>query len=332
MPQPSRLIIPTALLLSAMTACATSAAAQDPFTSVPSTSTRIPSTATGVLASTSTSLPPTLTPTATFTPSPTPLPVRITNEHGVEMVLVPAGEFIMGSEDGFPDEQPVHTVYLDSFYIDLLEVTNRQYQDCVEAGACNPPRRSDCCTEDPARAPLWPAYFGNPEYDDYPVIFISWYDALDYCAWRGARLPTEAEWEKAARGTDGRLYPWGDREPVPELLNFFWLDGTFDVRPLNAPAPVGSYPLGASPYGVLDMLGNVYEWVYDFYGPDYYSRSPYESPTGPEEGAYRIARGGSFYNQAFRNRAANRNFDAFTPPASFHFDAGARCAMDVPGG
>lgn len=245
------------------------------------------------------------------------------------MVLIPAGEFIMGSDKGFVDELPVHTVYLDAFYIDLLEVTNREYQDCVEDGACQPPQRTDCCAENPANSAR-PAYFGNPEYDEYPVIFISWYDAYDYCTWRGARLATEAEWEKAARGTDGRMFPWGDEEPTPALLNFYWSPGEFDVMPLNGTAPVGTYPKGASPYGVHDMAGNVYEWVYDIYSPDYYLISPYRNPTGPEEGRWRVTRGGSFHNGWFRNRSSNRN-NAYIPGDSVHFDGGARCAMDVLG-
>jgi len=268
----------------------------------------------------------------TRTPRPTPgdLPGRITDEHGVVMVLIPEGEFIMGSEEGFPDEAPVHMVWIDAFYIDLTEVTNQQYRGCVEAGVCQPPRRTSCCTEDANRAPIWPDYFGNPEFDDYPVIFISWYDAYTFCQWRGARLATEAEWEKAARGTDGRTYPWGNEEPTPDHLNFTWPETMFDQRPLYTTAPVGSYPLGASPYGVLDMAGNVYEWLWDAYAPDYYQYSPYRNPTGPEDGEYRLTRGGSFYNQAFRNRSANRN-NAYIPASSVHFDGGARCARDIPG-
>ncbi len=308
MPTSSRLGI--ALTLGAIfAACASPAPTQSP-TSMPATPTVFPTSS------------PTLT--ATPVPSPTALPERIVDAHGVTLVLVPAGEFIMGSEQGFPDEVPVHKVYLDAFYIDLTEVTNKQWQECVDAGACKPPRRNDCCLEKSVGARL--SYYDNPEFDDYPVVFISWYDALDYCTWRGARLLTEAEWEKASRGTDERTYPWGNQEPTPELINIIWGEKDFGVKNTS---PVGSFPLGASPYGVLDLAGNVYEWVYDVYAPDYYQNSPYRNPKGPEEGAYRVTRGGSFANQAYRNRSSNRN-NAFIPASSVHFDGGARCGMDVP--
>jgi eukaryotic-like serine/threonine-protein kinase len=258
------------------------------------------------------------------------LPVRITDLHGTIMLLIPEGEFTMGSETGFPDEVPVHKVWVDAYYLDLLEVTNKAYKACVDAGACESPRRTDCCTEEPGAYVAWPEYFGNPEFDNHPVIFITWYDAYDYCTWRGARLATEAEWEKASRGTDERTYPWGNDEPNPDLINFLWTDEFPDRRPLYTTSPVGSYPLGASPYGILDLAGNVYEWLWDRYDPDYYARSPYENPQGPDDGEYRLTRGGSFWNQAFRNRSANRN-NAFIPADSFHFDGGARCAIDPSG-
>jgi len=269
----------------------------------------------------------TLTPTSAATPTITPLPDRISDGRGVEMIYVPAGEFIMGSDTGFPDEVPVHQVDLDAFYIDKLETTNKEYKACMDAGACRPPVRLDCCTD--TQLVLWVTYFGDPKFDDYPVIYLDWHRASDYCAWRGARLPTEAEWEKAARGPDGRVYAWGSDQPRPGLLNFAWSPGEFDQRALPGTAAVGSYPDGASPYGVLDMLGNVYEWVEDRYDPRYYAVSPDRNPTGPTEGNYRIARGGSFFNTAFRNRAANRN-NAFLPADLAHFDAGARCAMNAP--
>ena len=272
---------------------------------------------------------PTDTPPPTETPLPTPtvVPSVLVDSHGIEMRLVPAGEFIMGSDVGFSDEDPVHTVYLDAYYIDTFETTNSQFKECVDAGACQPPTRVDCCSDLPLV--LWPSYFGNPKFDDYPVTWLNWYHARDYCAWRGARLPTEAEWEKAARGTDGRTYPWGDEPPRPGLLNFAWSPGEFPERALPGTAAVGSYPAGASPYGVQDMLGNVYEWVEDVYEKEYYSVSPYANPKGPLEGDHRIARGGSFFNTAFRNRASNRN-DAFLPADLSHFDAGARCAINAP--
>lgn len=308
MPTSSRLVI-LLTFWAIFAACASPAPTQLP-TLLPATST----------------LPPTSPPmpTATLIPSPTALPERIVDAHGTTLLLVPAGEFIMGSESeqSFPDEVPIHKVYLDAFYIDLTEVTNKQWQACVDAGACKPPIRVDCCLEKSVGAR--PFYYGNPEFDDYPVVFISWYDALDYCTWRGARLLTEAEWEKASRGTDERTYPWGNQEPTPDLLNFRSND--FEAKNTS---PVGSYPLGASPYGVLDLAGNVYEWVYDVYTPDYYRYSPYRNPKGPEEGAYRVTRGGSFHNTADRNRSSNRN-NAFIPASSVHFDGGARCGMDVP--
>ena len=285
---------------------------------------------------------PTPAPTGTHTPSPTvtlfPTPTtqtdRIIDEHGVEMVLIPAGVFIMGSDTGLPDEQPVHAVYLDAFYIDLNETTNAEYRACVDAGVCQPPDYIDCCASPGTQwYSLRPDYFYSPEYDNYPVTWLSWAKAATYCEWRGTRLPTEAEWEKAARGTDGRLYPWGNEQPTPELANFIWWEGDFDQRPLYNTAPVGSYPAGASPYSVLDMAGNLYEWVQDLYDPTYYARSPYANPQGPteEEGSWQIARGGSFWNKPDRLRIPNRNH-TYLPPDVGHFDAGVRCAKDPPSG
>lgn len=270
---------------------------------------------------------PTTIPSITSSPTMTPIRDRLVDNHGVEMVYVPAGEFIMGSDKGFPDEIPVHRVTLDGFFIDKLETTNKGYKACVDAGACRPPARLDCCSD--TQYVLWVTYFGDPKFDDYPVTYLDWYRARDYCAWRGARLATEAEWEKAARGTDGRTYPWGNDPPRPGLLNFAWSPSEFDQRALPGTARVGSYPDGASPYGVLDMLGNVYEWVADRYDPHYYEVSPDHDPTGPIEGRFRIARGGSFFNTAFRQRTSNRN-NAFLPDDHAEFDAGARCAMNAP--
>ena len=270
----------------------------------------------------------TAAPTLAASPAPTQVPAHITDAHGAQMTLVPAGEFTMGSDQGFPDELPIHQVYLNSFYIDTLEVTNRQYEDCVEAGGCKPPFRTDCCSLD-QQTPR-PVYFGDPKFDQYPVTWLSWTQGKTYCTWRGARLPTEAEWEKAARGTDARTYPWGNDDPTPNRLSFTWKPGEFGFKSPYGTMPVGSYQLGASPYGILDMAGNVYEWVSDIYDPGYYAISPHDNPKGPASGIYRIARGGSFYNTAFRNRASNRNYDAFLKADDAEFDSGVRCAADAP--
>ena len=141
----------------------------------------------------------------------------------------------MGSDDGSESEKPVHIVELDGFWIDQTEVTSGMYAQCVDAGACSPPEESNPTQVDTAR------------YDVYPVINVSWFQANDYCNWIGGRLPTEAEWEKAARGDDGRLYPWGDDEPTCRLANYWTC--------VNRISAVGSYPAGASPYGALDMAG-----------------------------------------------------------------------------
>ena len=204
------------------------------------------------------------------------------------MVYVPAGEFLMGSTDEdidttldecsdcmpdwFTNEQPQHTVYLDAFWIDRSEVTNVQYRKCVEAGACEEPA---CWDDSDYNAP------------DQPVVCVRWDDAQDYAAWVGGRLPTEAEWEKAARGTDGRIYPWGNSSPDCDRANYYGCVGK--------PLPGGSHSDGASPYGALDMVGNVWEWVADWYADDYDSRSPAQNSQGPESGNLRVLRGGSFY-------------------------------------
>jgi eukaryotic-like serine/threonine-protein kinase len=184
-----------------------------------------------------------------------------------EMVYVPEGEFLMGSEDGMYDEKPEHMVYLDAFWIYKFEVTNMQFKKCIEAGIC-----SD--------SSLF-SYGDN----SFPAC-VNWFQAKDYCEWIGGRLPTEAEWEKAARGIDGRDYPWGNENPTCDFANF--------VNCVGGPQPVGSYPDGASPYGALDMIGNVSEWVADWWAEDYYGDSPYKNPLGPIYGKYRVLRGGDF--------------------------------------
>jgi len=251
-------------------------------------------------------------------------------ERGAEMALVPAGAFMMGSEDGGSDESPVHDVYLNDFYIDIYEVTNARYDECVQDGACDPP----CAFSSPPWCDnsWWrDNYNVDTDYADYPIIRVSWDDAQVYCEWREARLPTEAEWEKAARGTDGRIYPWGDEFDCKKgnfddetHMNDFVVPGGEGCDGFEDTAPVGSFPAGVSPYGLYDMAGNVWEWVWDWYDKNYYANSADENPTGPSSGDYRVLRGGSWRDYPDLLRVANRYVDYF--PGDLHFDIGFRCA------
>jgi formylglycine-generating enzyme required for sulfatase activity/tRNA A-37 threonylcarbamoyl transferase component Bud32 len=222
---------------------------------------------------------------------------------GMVMVYVPGGEFEMGSPQdvGEAAEHPQHTVTLDAFWIDKYEVSNAQYRGCVQDGACGAPMTCD---------------WGEPTYEDasksdHPVVCVPWYGAEAYCAWAGGRLPTEAEWEKTARGADIRTYPWGN--PFDGLrLNYCDQHCEYDHRDAEVDdgyartAPGGSYPPGASPYGALDMAGNVWEWVADWYDAGTYSRSAARNPTGPDSGGHRVLRGGSWDNTPDMTRSAFR--------------------------
>jgi formylglycine-generating enzyme required for sulfatase activity len=229
----------------------------------------------------------------------------MTGEDGMTLLYVPAGEFTMGSYawdalaicqksrndcyvTWFTDEQPPHRVNLDAFWIDKTEVTNKMYSSCVDAGACRSPISK--------RSHYHSRYYGNADYDNYPVIYVDWKMAKTYCEWAGRRLPTEAEWEKAARGTKGSLYPWGDNAPNTSLLNF----GNY----VGDTSEVGKYPGGASLYGALDMAGNVWEWVSSLY-----ESYPYDEADGRENldsSDARVVRGGAWNDYAYVARSAER--------------------------
>lgn len=254
------------------------------------------------------------TPTKTHTPVPTVAPTlaigstQVSEVDGMVQVSVPAGPFTMGSDDGYDDERPEHMVTLGDFWIDKTEVTNAMYALCVQAGSCSPPPSTASYTRS--------NYYGDSQWDNYPVINISWNDAKSYCEWAGRRLLTEAEWEKAARGADRRKYPWGNDTPDSTLLNYngYVADTT----------EVGKYPKGASPYGVLNMAGNVSEWVNDWYGENYYQQPTSENPQGPSFGQYRVLRGGMWSSINDNNvRAASRW--RLEPTYGYDF-SGFRCA------
>ena len=258
-------------------------------------------------------------PTETPVPADTPIPVptlgirsTIIGEKGETLVYVPAGEFTMGSDTGASNEQPVHTVYLDAFWIDQTEVTNKQYKACVDAGMCELPSSTSSYTH--------PNYYGNPEFDNYPAIYVNWDKANRYCeVWTGGDLPTEAQWEKAARGMDARTYPWGNDAPNKDFLNYDNNVGDTTV--------VKGYPNTASFYGLYDMAGNVWEWVNDWYSETYYeSSSSSNNPLGPESGQYRVVRGGSWgsYNDLVRSAIRNANDHSYTG-----YGIGFRCARGI---
>ena len=228
------------------------------------------------------------------------------------MVEIPAGDFIRGSR-AYPDEAPVRRIYLDTFWIDRHEITEAGYRRCVEAKAC-------------ARTPVGRYYNQDkPSKAHHPINGVTWQQAASYCRWSGKRLPTEAEWEKAARGTTGQLYAWGEAPPdcqravmdSPTEGNGCGEGGTW---------PVGSKPAGQSPYGVLNMGGNVWEWTADWYAEDAYASAPDKNPTGPTSGQKRVIRGGSWLTMSGGMRASYR----LSARETFVLSAvGFRCAADA---
>ena len=225
------------------------------------------------------------------------------------MVRVPAGPFLRGTPAGvgLEDERPRRTIYLSAFDIDRLEVTVEQYAKCVAAGRCAPPRCSTA-SQRPETRPK------------HPVVCMPWKEARNYCLWAAKRLPTEAEWEKAARGTKAQRYPWGNAKPSCQLANYS------GCRTPNSTLPVGSHPKGASPYGALDMAGNVWEWVNDWHHADYWSICPSRNPQGPFLGRKKVVRGGAFSYGADELNTHGRTFDL---PTKAYNHVGIRCARDV---
>jgi formylglycine-generating enzyme required for sulfatase activity len=246
--------------------------------------------------------PPTMTPTIT----PIPAPVEVPDEHGVSMRLVSPSDFMMGSDAGMEDEGQAQLLYLDTFYIDKYEVTNSQYRACVTAGACLAPKKLNSST----RA----GYYNKPEFNSYPIVFVDWNMARNYCEWRGARLPTEAEWEKAARGPEGSLYPWGE-EISCEEANFSGCQ--------KDTAAVSSFANAVSAYGVYNMAGNVYEWVSSLYKP--YPYDLFDGREDLEAPGERVLRGGSWLSTDRENEVRSAHREK-ADPATAKENIGFRCA------
>ena len=216
-----------------------------------------------------------------------------------------------GGFDCFPDETPLHEVFLSDFYIDKYEITNGQYARCVAAGACTPPNINSSAT----RA----EYYGSPTFKDFPVIAVNWFQADAYCRWVGGRLPTEAEWEKAARGTDLQPFPWGDQAASCEFAAH---NAFYEGQCTEDTVAVGTFPKGASPYGVEDLAGNVWEWTNDWYSPFYYASSLAVDPPGPESGEHKIVKGGVWDYSAGVMRVSYNSDHA---PQEFKLSFGFRC-------
>ena len=257
------------------------------------------------------------------------------------MAFVPSGYFTMGSATGSQDEQPAHQVYLDAYWIDRYEVTNRQFRQFVAESGYQTTAEKEGWSHVWTGYNTWTKKAGanwqhpaGPEstiqgLDDHPVVAVSWYDAQAYCQWAGGRLPTEAEWEKAARGAEGNIWPWGnswqcqtgnyDDETVLDSNTSGCYDG------FARTAPVGAFAGGVSPYGLYDMAGNVSEWVSDWYDPNYYAVSPQINPPGPAAGSERVLRSGGWFTARRLHAAARRQ----AVPTERAETIGFRCALSV---
>lgn len=260
--------------------------------------------------------------TATVEPSSTPtwtgteimeatltfLPIFIADEKAVPMAYVPAGVFLMGNDLGSADERPIHSVNVEAFYIDRYEVTNGLYKVCVQAGVCQSVRKNSATRDH---------YYDDRIYVRFPVIFVDWNMAQTYCEWREARLPTEAEWEKAALGWSNLTYPWGD-DLNCNLANY--------GNCLRDTSGSTIYDIGESRFGINNMAGNVSEWVSDWYSDTYYRSSPQDNPQGPNTGTEKVLRGGSWKDNFAELRSTNRGAER---PFYSSNAIGFRCAKDA---
>jgi len=262
--------------------------------------------------------------------------IAISKKDNQIMIRIPEGEFLMGlSQNQIEDickidpsckrtslihSMPTHKVFLSDYYIYKHEVTNAQYALCVKENVCTQPHKYN--------SNIYDDYYINPIYKNYPVVFVDWYQADQYCQWTGGRLPTEAEWEKAARGTQGYIWPWGNDTPADHLANL----SSTNLTTIDNTTEVGFFPDGQSPYGIMDMAGNVYEWVADWYSATYYhegSSITYD-PTGPENNGslkFKVVRGGS---SAFGSWVAVSGFHDYEDPSVSGHALGFRCVQKIP--
>lgn len=275
-------------------------------------------------------------------------PSAVAADISTDMAFIPPGEFTMGSpegDSGFSDEHPERRVHLNGYRIDRFEVTNQAYAAFVQATGHRPPENSN------QAATIWANNQPIPGIEQHPVVNVSWLDADAYCRWKGKRLPTEAEWEKAARGANGRRYPWGNEWDftmansasywAQRTVEFasgadwdaFWVNGDGarlakgqGIRGEVLTMPVGSFPLSVSPYGLFDMAGNAAEWVQDWYDPNYYRNAPLSDPPGPSRGAIKAMRGGSWLKPAASLRTSDRDWGTMDSRPS---GTGFRCAQDA---